>query len=259
MSTDFYKGERMYWDMAASQEQQEHLARYAFAREIFLPDWTCLDAACGSGYGSEFLAQKVRKVIGFDANEHALDYAKERHGPPNTSFHQVDLNGILPLADNVVDAIASFETLEHVENQRGMIIEFLRVLKPGGVMAISTPDRDVLSQAGGRNQYHVAELSKKEFLRMLQEHCVVEELYGHVKYRPVSAGWRGLHTFLKFVSKADVFNVREKVLGASGYYSKVRALRRRFWPMMTTPLEFVSDWDNPTHAYLVAIVRKQIH
>ena len=68
-----WRGERLYWDVASEEDRQLHLSRYQFARELFDPQWQCLDAACGSGYGSSFLAEKVRSVNGVDVDPGATD------------------------------------------------------------------------------------------------------------------------------------------------------------------------------------------
>src|ERR1700730_7941807 len=81
-----WKGERMYWDIASDDDRQLHLSRYELARELFQPDWDCLDAACGSGYGAAFLAEKTRSVCGIDVNESAIEYARASYSKPNLTY-----------------------------------------------------------------------------------------------------------------------------------------------------------------------------
>src|ERR1700730_7992529 len=95
-TVEAWKGERMYWDIASDGDRQLHLSRYQLARDLFHPDWDCLDAACGSGYGSAFLAEKVRSVFGVDVNQNAIDYATTRYGKANLKFQCADLQRELP-------------------------------------------------------------------------------------------------------------------------------------------------------------------
>ena len=83
MSDEFRSGERLYWPHSIDEVRREHLGRYEFATRYLKPGWTCLDAACGSGYGSDFLANKVCKVIGVDINDHGISYAKENYKKQN--------------------------------------------------------------------------------------------------------------------------------------------------------------------------------
>jgi 2-polyprenyl-3-methyl-5-hydroxy-6-metoxy-1,4-benzoquinol methylase len=156
----------------------EHLGRYNFALNILKETDIVLDAACGSGYGSDILAIKAKQVTALDFSDHAINYAQKNYPKSNIVFKKVDLNKKIDLADNSIDVIVSFETLEHVLNQDSMLGEFKRVLKPEGKLIISTPDNDIIS--GGiksDNPYHVKELSKDQFISLIGKYFSLIELY----------------------------------------------------------------------------------
>ena len=70
-----------------------------------------------------------------------------------------------------MDVIVSFETIEHLNEQEQFLSEIKRVLRPSGLLVISSPDRDVYS--GGRdtaNPFHVRELTAAEFTALLSRH-----------------------------------------------------------------------------------------
>ncbi len=70
----------------------------------------------------------------------------------------------LPLADASVDVVVSFETLEHIRDHEKFFIEIRRVLRPGGVFVVSTPDTNVYTlESGFSNPHHLKELSRSEF------------------------------------------------------------------------------------------------
>ncbi len=78
----------------------------------------------------------------------------------------------LPARDGAFDLYVSFETLEHVDDDRSLLREAKRVLAPGGVFLCSTPNRDFLSpgltlEDRPRNPYHVREYSIAEFEALL--------------------------------------------------------------------------------------------
>jgi SAM-dependent methyltransferase len=250
-----WRGERLYWDVASEEDRQLHLSRYQFARELFDPQWQCLDAACGSGYGSSFLAERVRSVDGVDVDSGAIEFAKATYQKSNLIYHCADLQATLPFADGTFDAISSFETLEHVSNQTKMISEFRRVLKPGGVLVISTPDRKVSEQIGLDNKFHVAELSKKEFIELLSRSFSVDQLFGHCDGKPVETHWRALHRFLKIGTRFAEGKLRSWI--ESQFARPFGWLRSHFYKMSASPIQPDTDIDSVKFMYVIAVARRR--
>ena len=156
----------------------EHWHRYAFARELARGK-RVLDAACGEGYGSALLAQTAREVLGLDIADAAIAHARTRYANlQHLSFAQGDCTALdLPAASR--DLIVSFETLEHVAAQEALIAGFARTLTPDGVLIISSPDKRTYSDLSGfRNEFHVRELYRDEFLGLLAPHFPHVRLYG---------------------------------------------------------------------------------
>jgi SAM-dependent methyltransferase len=126
-----------------------------------------LDAACGEGYGSAHLAHTAKSVIGIDVSEQAINHANERYQADNLEFKCADVCN-LPFENNEFECIVSFETLEHLENQSGLLNEFRRVLDPGGFLLISSPDKAVYTDRYRyENEFHVRELYRDELEALL--------------------------------------------------------------------------------------------
>lgn len=156
----------------------EHVHRYVFAGEL-VEGKTVLDAACGEGYGAHTLAAKARHVTGVDLSESTITHAVRRYSAPNLSFQHADCCD-LPFADGHFDCIVSFETLEHLENQRQMLREFRRVLAPEGFLLISSPDKAVYTdQLQNHNIFHLRELYRQELEALLLEEFPEIRLFGH--------------------------------------------------------------------------------
>src|SRR5205814_7591503 len=66
-----------------------HLKRYEFARPL-CTGRDVLDAACGVGYGSAYLAETARRVVGVDLNVDAVEYARDRYAAPNIEYRLGD-------------------------------------------------------------------------------------------------------------------------------------------------------------------------
>ena len=176
-----------------------HLKRYEFA----LP-WCrgaeVLDAGCGVGYGSAFLADAARRVVGVDRDEDAIAYARERYSRPNVEFRVGDV-AALDLPDASFDAVCAFETIEHVDDADAFAGEMARVLRPGGVFLVSTPRVDETTTAPA-NPFHRVELSRADFEALLRRFFGEVELYGQRRLQTAR------HRLLQ---RADVLGLRKRL------------------------------------------------
>ncbi|MET4570475.1 glycosyltransferase [Rhodanobacter soli] len=163
-----FTGER-YVPTEAGEIRHEHLHRYAWCARL-VEGKDVLDIACGEGYGSAMLAHRARSVKGVDIAGDAVAHASATYqGIHGLEFMQGNAAEI-PLDDNSVDVVVSFETIEHHDRHREMLSEIRRVLRPDGLLVISSPNRVVYSElAGHHNEFHVKELDFAEFDAVLQE------------------------------------------------------------------------------------------
>ena len=162
-----FTGERLT-SALSGQTQIEHYHRYLYARAL-CQDLDVLDVASGEGYGSAQLAQVARSVVGIEYSPDTVRSASSNFSRRNLTFLQGDARA-LPLRDACVDAVVSFETIEHFGRQDVYLKEIRRVLRPNGRFIVSTPDRDIYSPQGmPANPYHVRELSRQEFLGLLHD------------------------------------------------------------------------------------------
>jgi SAM-dependent methyltransferase len=160
-----WTGERLVSGIGG-QIEIEHLHRYMLARDL-CRGLDVLDVASGEGYGTALLAEVARSAVGVEVSEQAAGHAAAQYRLPNLRFVQGDARKI-PLADGSVDAVVSFETIEHFYEHDAFVAEVRRVLRPGGVFLISSPDRDIYSPPGSEaNPYHKRELSRAEFAALL--------------------------------------------------------------------------------------------
>jgi SAM-dependent methyltransferase len=152
-----------------------HLKRYEFARSRSR-NTTVLDAGCGVGYGSAFLAERAQRVVGVDRSAEAIRHARVRYAAHNVEFVEANLVA-LPFEDESFDVVCAFETIEHLEDQPAFLRECARVLRPAGTLFVSTP-RVERTTCAPANPFHRTELSPGDLERLLRGHFADVELYG---------------------------------------------------------------------------------
>jgi GT2 family glycosyltransferase/SAM-dependent methyltransferase len=156
--------------------RHEHLHRYAFA-ESLIANRDVLDVACGEGYGSAWLAASARRVVGIDRAQDAIEHAQSLYAARGrVAFVLADALA-LPVASRTVDVVVSFETLEHLDRQNAMLAEVRRVLRPEGLLILSTPNKAVYTdKSGHQNPWHVREVYFEQLDQLLHAH------FGAVRY-----------------------------------------------------------------------------
>lgn len=92
-----------------------------------------LDVGAGEGYFCKLAVDDGRTI-------EACDYSAEQFRMPLVPFHCADLAAGIPLPDDAYDVVVAIEVIEHMEDHFRFVRELLRVLKPGGMLIITTPN-----------------------------------------------------------------------------------------------------------------------
>jgi SAM-dependent methyltransferase len=165
-----FTGERLTTAVTGEIES-EHLHRYLYARELCRGK-DVLDVACGEGYGSVLLSQVAKSVLAIDSAQDVIAHASRSYTAAHLRFSCGDARCIEAETASV-DVVVSFETLEHLAEQDTFLKELRRILRPDGIVIISTPDRDNYVNPAP-NPYHLRELTRSEFTSLLSQY------FGHV-------------------------------------------------------------------------------
>ena len=143
--------------------------RYLFAAQC-VRGLAVLDIACGEGYGCALLAASAASVVGVDVYPDAVAHAERKYSLKNLRFQTGECRSI-PLKAAAVDVVVSFETIEHLDEHEEFMLEIRRVLKPGGLLIISSPNREKYEGRGAeKNPFHKKELSHPEFAALMRQH-----------------------------------------------------------------------------------------
>ncbi len=164
-----------------------HVYRYELSKKVISHKYQfpkILDIACGTGYGSQTLSEITKsQVFGVDVSSEAVSQAIAGYARKNIHFKLGSIIDI-PYKNKFFDAVVCFETIEHI--QPGLTLKALsemkRVLKRGGTLFISTPNKLVEDVAKYLfkidNVFHTNEMTyqllrnslKKSRLKIIKEY-----------------------------------------------------------------------------------------
>jgi SAM-dependent methyltransferase len=162
-------------------EENYWFRRHEVVYERFIERCTgrdVLEAGSGEGYGADLIANVARRVIGLDYDESAVAHVRARY--PRVDMRHGNL-AELPLADADVDVVVNFQVIEHLWDQAQFVRECTRVLRPGGVLLMSTPNRITFSPGRDTpiNPFHTRELNAAELTELLTDAgLVVDAMLG---------------------------------------------------------------------------------
>jgi SAM-dependent methyltransferase len=147
-----------YW-FRRHQVVYQRLAPRCAGREV-------LEAGCGEGYGADLIAGVARRVVAVDYDAAAVTHVRGRY--PRVEVMQANL-AELPLPDASMDVVVNFQVIEHLWDQPQFVAECARVLRPSGLLMVSTPNRITFSPGRDTpvNPFHTRELNAGELTELL--------------------------------------------------------------------------------------------
>ncbi|MDD5589694.1 MAG: class I SAM-dependent methyltransferase [Candidatus Portnoybacteria bacterium] len=237
-----YTGEQaLLGEVSRRRNNRDHLTRYGFIREM-VKDKIVLDVACGTGYGSAMIKEAgAKKVFGVDHSAEAISHARENYAKEGVEFI-CGSAARLDFGDNYFDMVVSFETIEHLDasTRDAYLSEIGRVLEPGGIFIISTPNRKVVSPFSKKPHYkfHIIEYVEKELLDILRRFEFIDfNVYGQ-----------------RIIKK--IYNI--SIVRKLAHFVEENILKRRidlYWLAKGPQVVKYNRWNEPR--YYVIICRKK--
>jgi 2-polyprenyl-3-methyl-5-hydroxy-6-metoxy-1,4-benzoquinol methylase len=211
-ATPKFTGEYFIPGESGERIEADHMERYKFASR-YARGKSVLDIACGVGYSAPILvASGATSYDGVDINEGLTSYANQHFGAEAVRYHTGDIRTFV--TGRQYDLITCFETIEHVQDYRSALLNLHRLLKEGGLLLISSPNRRITSpdcrilSDKPANRFHTQEFVPDELLTALRD-----------------AGFSARHS--------DVFGQRQRFRGL--------ASMRRIAPGLVSRLERAVD------------------
>jgi SAM-dependent methyltransferase len=134
---------------------QRLLRPYVLAPEYVKGD--LLEVGCGEGRGIDWLLPAVNSYTAIDKIAPVIQRLQEKY--PQSKFLRGNIPPLSAFAANSFDSVVCFQVIEHILDDRLLLTETHRVLKPGGIALITTPNRPY---SLSRNPWHIREYTAQE-------------------------------------------------------------------------------------------------
>ena len=138
---------------------QRLLRPYVLAPQYVKGD--LLEVGCGEGRGIDFLLPGITSYAAIDKIAPVIDMLQKKY--PQGRFLSGNIPPLSSFADNSFDSLVSFQVIEHIQDDRLFLKEIHRVLKPGGIALLTTPNRPY---SLSRNPWHIREYTAQELTNL---------------------------------------------------------------------------------------------
>lgn len=189
-----------------------HINNYVFQRHLFayqhmlkkrLMGKQVLELGCGEGYGMELLSPHVDTYLAVDKKRPSQVTFNNK-----VAFKHCHLPLLTGIADNNYDTIICFQVIEHIEKDGLLLREIKRVLKPGGSLFLTTPNK---LTSLTRNPFHIREYKPQQMQALIASFFnkqTVEGIYGN---QQVMQYYHENKKAVDSIVRYDIFNLQHRL------------------------------------------------
>jgi ubiquinone/menaquinone biosynthesis C-methylase UbiE len=165
-----------------------------------------LEVGCGEGRGIDWLLPKIKQYSAIDKIAPVVEQLKQKY--PQGNFTNGNIPPLSSYAENSFDSIVSFQVIEHIQDDRLFLKEIHRVLKPGGVALITTPNRPM---SLSRNPWHIREYTPTELTNLAKEFFPQVEMKGIAGNEKIMQYYERNKKSVDRMMRWDIFNLQYKL------------------------------------------------
>ena len=192
--------ERVSLECSDNYVFQRSVLAYHSAAKIVKGD--ILEIGTGSGYGVEILAPKATRYISIDKK-----LPKSILQLDNVEYYDMTVPPI-EFENGSFDAVVSFQVIEHIDEDLEFVREVARVLRPGGIFVISTPNAPMSLT---RNPWHVREYNADELRNILECYFSKVNAYGVVGNEKVMDYYRKNSQSVRKITRYDILDLQHRL------------------------------------------------
>jgi len=165
-----------------------------------------LEVGCGEGRGVSTLMELATSFTAVDKIENVISDLQQKH--PSGKFISMNIPPLGGLEDNAYDSIVSFQVIEHIENDALFLKEIHRVLKPGGIALLTTPNRKM---SLSRNPWHIREYLADELSTLAAKIFPQVEMKGITGNEKVMEYYEQNKKSVNRITRFDIFNLQYRL------------------------------------------------
>jgi SAM-dependent methyltransferase len=165
-----------------------------------------LEVGCGEGRGIDTLLPLAESFTAVDKIEPVIAGLQQRF--PTGKFMAMNIPPLSGLADNTYDSIVSFQVIEHIQKDALFLKEIHRVLKPGGIALLTTPNR---SMSLSRNPWHIREYLPQELANLAKKFFPQVEMKGITGNKKVMEYHEENRRSVNRIMRFDIFNLQYRL------------------------------------------------
>lgn len=178
---------------------QRHMIAYKEASKLI--SGTVLEIGCGEGYGISELVKFSEKYIGVDKFDTFISEEIKKNN--DIVFHKMEIPPLLNIEANSIDFVVTFQVIEHIQDDHYFLKEIFRVLKPGGKLLLTTPNK-LMSLS--RNPWHIREYTPFEMKYILSKYFAKTQVNGVYGNDLVMEYYKKNKESVKKITRFDIFN-----------------------------------------------------
>jgi len=178
---------------------QRHMIAYKEASRLI--SGTVLEIGCGEGYGISELVKFSEKYIGVDKFDTFISEEIKKNN--DIVFHKMEIPPLLNIEANSIDFVVTFQVIEHIQDDHYFLNEIFRVLKPGGKLLLTTPNK-LMSLS--RNPWHIREYTPFEMKDILSKYFAKTQVNGVYGNDLVMEYYKKNKESVEKITRFDIFN-----------------------------------------------------
>jgi SAM-dependent methyltransferase len=165
-----------------------------------------LEIGSGEGYGIEYLSSRADRYTAID--KFPTQYNLSDSEKKKVHFHKMAVPPLKNIADNTFDFAVSFQVIEHINDDDFFIREIYRVLKPGGKLILTTPNRKMSIT---RNPWHIREYLSNELQDLVSNIFDKVDMKGVFGSESVMKYYQANKESVAKFTRFDIFNLQYKL------------------------------------------------